>query len=109
MERVKEIIDGYELPDYPGAVSMRVAVPTQAIPLLFPSENHLHPKLAEYNLVSIKPAPLEDSITGYRTNGIDVSGPTAEVVKASKAIEDLVREWIESSLIVNIFHLNDKS
>lgn len=92
-------MNGYELADYPNSVSIRVAVPIQTIPLLFP-EDHLHNALSDFPNVSIRPAPLEDIITGYRTQGVDVSGPTGDVVRVSALIEKLVQEWIDTNVIV---------
>lgn len=97
--RIKTIVKGYTLEEYPESVSIRVAVPVQSIPLLFP-EDSLHDSLLAYSHVSIHPAPFEDTITGYRTQGVDLSGPTHEVVEVSKLIEKLVSEWIDFKVIV---------
>lgn len=102
--KIKSLVNAYELVDYPSAVSIRIAVPVQSIPLLFPKDEP-HPSLAPFDKLLIQPAPIEDTIAGYSTRGVDISGTTKDVVKVKSIIEGLVKEWIEEGKIVRILSL----
>lgn len=100
VDRVKSITGGSELETYPGSVSVRVAVPAQAIPLLFPKGEVICSELKDCASVLCRPAPDEDSVSGFSVHGVDLSGATADVVATSRRIAEVIHEWVADKKIV---------
>lgn len=108
LQILEKEIDGYVLEKYPGSVSIRVAVPVQAIYYLFPptSTSHRHPDLEPFTNVRIRQAPIEDTIAGFTQCGVDISGPSSAVVQVTQVIQKLVSQWIKERKIVFYFFLS---
>lgn len=108
LQVLEKEIDGYVLEKYPGSVSIRVAVPVQAIYYLFPptATSRRHPDLESFTNVKIRQAPIEDSIAGFTQSGVDISGPSSVVLQVTQVIQKLVSQWLQERKIVLYFFIS---
>lgn len=100
-KRVIELTDGSTLEDCHELISIRHFVPLLAVPKLFPRPGCVCDELVGFRSVAIRVSPEEDTIAGFSTRGIDISGIATDVRSVCEEVDQLVDNWVKAKEIVS--------